>query len=375
MRTTFFAFLCMSLMALSINSSSQDMKPAQSDRPQGPDMVSGGQENNRNGQRAPTDKTKPSDAHQLRVEVSKTSQMAETLTGLKCDEDGNLYMHVDILGLAGVHKLSAKGEPLALFEAKSSRLAVSLARDFSLASNGVVYELISAREPSRYVFVYKPDGTLSSEIKLQAGFFFSPQRIAVFPSGALFVSGLEPDKDNADTFWPFQGIFSSDGTLLKEVDFADDEDIYDLAASGDKRVVLPTNSHSNIAVAGESIEAGADGNVYLMRRISPAILYAVAPGGSVRRFTVDPGDEDFLPSHMHISGNRIAILFRKELTGQQFLKVTDLEGHVQATYEDRLVNGVSELGPAFACYNANSETFTFLSTMEDGKLGIKTAQP
>jgi hypothetical protein len=112
-----------------------------------------------------------------------------------------------------------------------------------------------------------------------------------------------------------------------------------------------------------------------MRRISPAILYAVAPGGSVRRFTVDPGDEDFLPSHMHVSGNKIAILFRKELTGQQFLKITDLEGHVLATYEDRIVDGVSELGAAFACYDANSETFTFLTTTEDGKLGIKTAQP
>ncbi|MGA9642467.1 MAG: hypothetical protein WBQ72_13815 [Terriglobales bacterium] len=302
--------------------------------------------------------------------------MAETLSGLKCDEDGNLYMHVDVFGLAGVRKLSPKGEPLALFEAKSSKVAVYRAGDFSLASNAAVYELISAREPpARYVFVYAPDGKLNSEIKLQTGFFFAPQRIAVFPSGGLFVSGLEPDKDSPDTSWPFQGIFSSDGTLLKEVNFADDEDIYDLAASGDKRVVLPNNPNSNLAVAGESLEAAADGNIYLMRRISPAILYAVAPGGSVRGFTVDPGDEDFLPSHMHISGNRITILFRKELTGQQILKVVDLKGHVQVTYEDRGVNGVSELGPAFACYNANTETFTFLTTLEDGKLGIKTAQP
>lgn len=312
----------------------------------------------------------------LRVEVTSLSQVAETYTGLKCDVDGNLYFGVAPSGVPGIRKLSPTGAPLTVFPASAPGLAVRYAGYYSLAPDRNIYQLISVPEPSRYVFVYKPDGSFKSSIKLQPGFFFTATKLAVFPSGDLFVSGLEPDKDHEAAWWPFEGIFSADGKLLKELHFPDDEDIRQMAEAGDTRVVLsPGNPSSNLAIATGSAETGPDGNVYLMRRLSPAIFYVVSADGSTRRFTVDPGDPDLLPSSMHISGNRIAILFRKELSNHQILKVTDLNGNEVATYEEPLIEGFPALGPAFICYSSSPERFTFLTTMANGKLGLKSAHP
>jgi len=51
------------------------------------------------------------------------------------------------------------------------------------------------------------------------------------------------------------------------------------------------------------MEAGSDGNLYLMRRLSPVILYAISPAGEIiRRFTVDPGEADYMPTGLQIAG-------------------------------------------------------------------------
>jgi hypothetical protein len=126
-------------------------------------------------------------------------------------------------------------------------------------------------------------------------------------------------------------------TLLKEVT---DDDIGNLAASGDARVSSTTNSYANQAVEFGQYEAADDGNVYLMRWTLPTIFYAISPGGKVvRRFVVDPGDEGFAPVAMHIASNRIAVLFFHEQTKEKRMKIVDLEGHEIATYEEARIGG------------------------------------
>src|ERR1700683_235917 len=314
---------------------------------------------------------------QLGVETIKiASEQAGAYNGMTCDSDGNLYLRGEPDGVPGIVKLNAKGERLAVFQPKSADLKVDRGGAFSVAPDGDVYQLIWAREISRYVFVYRPDGTIRSEIKLQPGFAFSPNRVAAFPSGGLLVSAVERDHDpNNPVMWPFEGIFSSSGTLLKELTLEDDDKLRDMATSGDKRVVLPTDPSSNLAFAAGFAETGPDGNVYLMRRTSPAIFYAISPGGSVRRFVFDPGESDFMPSRIQMSGGKIAILFRKELTMDEFLSVVDLKGHEIATYSEPVIAGRHALGPAFVCYADNPERFIFLTTTEDHKLGLVIAKP
>jgi len=175
--------------------------------------------------------------------------------------------------------------------------------------------------------------------------------------------------------WPFNGIFSSDGTLRKELVLEDDEMIHDLAESGDARVTSAQNPSSNHAVSWGAAETGSDGNVYLMRRLSPAIFYAISPGGTiVERFTVDPGQPDFMPFTMHIAGNRIAVLFHQPQTGDEVIKVVDLKGREIETYYQPANNGEQPLGLALVCYTNNPERFTFFET-DDNRLELTIAKP
>jgi hypothetical protein len=316
---------------------------------------------------------------QLKIEVIKspTELAAVFRPPLVCDSDGNLYLSTDPDGVDGIHKLNAKGERVSLFLPRTADVKVNHPLYFSIGPDGDLYQLISAMEPSRYVFVYKSDGNLKSTIKLQPGFSFVPQKVAAFPSGDLLVSGLEFDKDPNGALWPFTGIFSNDGMLRKELTLKDDTEIHDMGASGDPKVTSARNPSANHAISGGAAETGPDGNVYLMRRLSPAILYAISAGGAVvRRFKVDPGSQDFMPFSMHISGNRIAVLFRHSQTAQEIIKVVDLQGRDVATYEEPVIEGRKTLGGAFACYSSNPDRFTFLKALEDHKLGlvIATAQ-
>jgi hypothetical protein len=251
---------------------------------------------------------------------------------------------------------------------------------FAVSENSELYQLVFPHEITRYVYVYKSDGTYKSAIKLQPGFPWQPSTMAVFPSGNLLISGLEYDHDRKNSvMWPFTGIFGSDGVLLKEVKLEDDDAIHDMALSGDQRVSSFTNPSANHAVEFSKMEAGADGNIYLMRWLTPAIFYAISPGGEVvRRFTVDPGDQDYQPTDMHVSGNVIAVVFFQPQSKETRMKVVDLEGQEIATYDAVKVEGKPKpepLGVAFACYTANPGRFVFLSAGDDNILQFLVAEP
>jgi hypothetical protein len=328
---------------------------------------------------------KPIDGHLVRVEtVTAPSELADGfLEPLRCDNDGNVYFRTEIAGAPAIHKLNAKGERIAVFEANSNpNLKVDAATYFAIDPNsGELYELVYPHEIHRYVYTYKSDGTFKSAVKLQPGFAFFPDQLAVFPSGQFLVSGSEYDKDKAAPRWPFTGIFAADGSLLKEFDLGDEKQLHDLAVAGDERVVRP-GSTSNLAVANSRVEMGGDGNAYLMRWGDPATIYAISPGGEVvRRFTVDSGETGYLPSAMHVYKNRIAILFVDRKTHYNVLKVmkiVDLEGHEIATYDEaKDANGKPRdaISASFACYTENPTRFLSLGTDDNNKVQFWIAEP
>jgi hypothetical protein len=296
-----------------------------------------------------------------------------------CDNDGNLYLQSERFGVSGVRKLNPKGERTVLFQPSANPdFRLDGVGSFALSPSGELYQFVFAHEITRYVMVFKSDGTYKSTIKMQPGFGWIPSTLAVFPSGDLFVSGLKYDRDkNNHVMWPFTGIFSSDGTLLKEVTLEDDDALRNLAGSGDARVSSTANPWANHAIEFGQSQAGDDGNIYLMRWITPAIFYAISPGGEVvRRFVVDPGDEGFTPEAMHIADNRIAVLFFEEQTKEKQMKIVDLEGREIARYDEARVDGKPKndlLGLAFACYTANPQRFTFLTTGDGDRIEIRTA--
>jgi hypothetical protein len=116
------------------------------------------------------------------------------------------------------------------------------------------------------VFAFKSDGTYKSAVKLNPGLAWVPSALATFPTGGFLVAGLAYNHDNP-VMIPFTGVFGPDGTLLKEVKLTDDDDLFDMAASGDPRVTTSSKSSHNHAITASKMEVGSDGNVYLMRSI------------------------------------------------------------------------------------------------------------
>jgi len=324
----------------------------------------------------------PVAGHLVRVQTITTpSEVAQVFfPPLRCDSDGNYYFPTEVVGAPVIHKLNPRGQKVASFRPDANPdLKVDLAAWYALdPGTGELYQLVDPHVLDRYVYVYKSDGTLKSTIKLQTGFPFFPNRLAIFPSGQFLVAGDEYDADRTAAMWPFTGIFAPDGRLLKELELEDDQTLHDMAASGDARVVSPTNSQSNLAIDYGLLEMGTDGNAYLVRWGNPAIFYTISAGGQVvRRFTVDAGESGYRPAGFHITGNRIAILFWDRESADEVMKIVDLEGHDIATYEapKGAYGGDTGLGSSFACYTENPTRFTFLGADDNRRVQFWIAEP
>jgi len=311
--------------------------------------------------------------------LESPSEVARELSNPECDGKGNLYFDTWPDGVQAIHKLNANGERLGTFLPDAPGVKVDMPLSFSIGPNGDIYQLIHGHD-GRYVFVYGENGGIKSVVKLHPGFKFKPSRVVPFASGDLLVVGLEYDKDrNNPVMWPFTAIFSSEGVLKKELDLADDEEIHSLASSGDPRVVPGGQPSVNAAVQGGTAKVAKDGNVYLMRRLAPAIVYSISTKGDVRRFTVDPGRPGYMPGvgsgAMQISGDRIAIPFFPSQTGETIIKIVDLNGHEIATYSGPDEGAKPNLGMGFACYTSQPAKLTFLGMAEDHKLQLISASP
>jgi len=297
---------------------------------------------------------------------------------IRCDGEGNVYFEADASGISGIRKLAPNGDRLAMFQPGTNPdfNKIDFASYFSVVDHGELYELVFPHELTRYVFEYKPDGSYKRAIKLELGFPWMPSSLAVFSSGNLLVSGLEYDREQTSARWPFTGIFSSDGVLLKEIKLEDDDTLRNLAVTGDSRVSSPRNPSANLAVDFTKMEIANDGNAYVMRWMNPAIFYAISAGGEVvRRFTVDPGDPSYKPVSMHVHANRIAVLYFRPDNKTIVIQVVDLEGHELAKYTEAGGKNSDLLGSAFACYQVNPERFTFLVRDENHKLQVEVAEP
>jgi hypothetical protein len=321
-----------------------------------------------------------SSLHLTPLEVVSTSETANGFLGpFVCDADGNLYLRSESAGVTAIRKLNAKGERVALYEPGGSPdVKVALTASFTTTPDGEVYVLVyPADQFPKFVMVFAADGSYKSQIKLDTSFAFFPTAIAVFPNGSLLVSGQRYDRSPDLPKLPFTGIFRSDGKLLKQLDLEDDNSIRDMGAAHDPKVTLPQAPTSNRAIALSQVAAAKDGNLYLMRWLSPAVFYAISPGGEVvRHFAVDPGNPDYRPFAMHIVGNRIAVLFYEPQTMEKIMKIVDLEGHELASYDELRENGKPArgmLGLAFACYTNQPERFTFLVTDDKHQILLKHA--
>jgi hypothetical protein len=294
----------------------------------------------------------------------------------RCDADGNLYIRkyaTDHPLLGPIVKIDQEGKRVAFFDPLAfSDIKLDRADAFFPAPDGGLYQIaaVGIAKPQIYVLQFSSDGSPSSPIHIDAD--FQPYQFAPFADGNLLVSGYRRDAQNrSDPKRPLTAVFSADGRLLAQITLDHPPKV---AASGGKSSTTPVPDRADKPVPPIDLsdaEPGADGNIYVLRRSSPALIYVISPAGRVlRTLPITWPTHDLMPNTFHVAANRIAVSFWNERSSSQTVVVVDaLTGHRIATYSDP-----GTLGPSFACYSADEGVFTFLHLGDGNSLEVIRAE-
>jgi hypothetical protein len=294
----------------------------------------------------------------------------------KCDADGNLYIRkyaMDRPLLGPVVKIDAEGKRTALFDpAAFPQLGLDRADAFSPAADGGMYQIAQSGvvKPHIYVLHFSSDGSPSSPTLLDAD--FEVYTFAAFATGNFLLSGVRRDLQNKnDRGHNFSAVFSADGRELAQLSF---EEPHGPAKGGAKASSGGPQKQAEKSAPMLDLadaEVGSDGNLYVMRGSSPALVYVIAPSGRIMQtITVAAPLAGAVPSGFHVSGNRLAISFSNEEDLSQTVVVADAQtGRRIASYADG-----TGMGTSFACYSANDGVFTFLKLGEANALEVIRAE-
>lgn len=295
------------------------------------------------------------------------------MSGSKCDEDGNLYIRkyaTDRPLLGPVVKINTDGKRVALFDpATFSQAGIDRADTYSPAADGGLYEIAQKGivRPQIYVLHFSSDGSPLSSVQLDAG--FEVYTFAEFPSGNLLVSGVERDLTNPkDHGQNFTAVFSSDGRMLSKLSFADQRNQKQPTGARSTKLAKEAGAVAPVLDLSDA-EVGVDGNLYVMRAASPALVYVISPSGKImRRLKIDAPTATSRASAFHVSGNQVAVAFSNDPS--QSLVVTDAQtGRNISTYSFS-GNAIA----SFACYSANESVFTFVNLGEGNALEVIRAE-
>jgi hypothetical protein len=293
----------------------------------------------------------------------------------KCDASGNLYIRkyaTDRPLLGPTVKIDSKGKRVALFDpAAVSQLKLDRADAFSPASDGGFYQIaaVGISHPQIYVLHFSPDGSPTTPIRLDAE--FQPFQFAAFDNGNLLASGFQRDAEgNKDPGRSFTAVFSADGRLLAQLSL----DLPSTHAQSTKPAGKPDSAKSPAVPPSLDLsdsELSPDGNIYVLRRSSPALIYVISPSGSiVKTLKIKSPVPNLMPSAFHVSRNQVAVSFWDDNPKSQILVVADAQsGRAISTYSD-----AGALGPSFACYSADDAVFTFLHLGEHNTIEVIRAE-
>jgi hypothetical protein len=293
----------------------------------------------------------------------------------KCDADGNLYIRkyaTDRPLLSPVVKIDAEGKRVGRFDPASfTQLKLDRADDFSPAADGGLYQIaaVGIAKPQTYVLHFSSDGTPLSSTLLEAE--FRPFQFAAFAGGNLLATGFEGSpQTKSDSARSYTGVFSADGRLLAQLALQRPPEPDPAKTKATGGAVAPPVSKPGLDLS--AAEPGRDGNIYAVRRSSPALLYVISPAGVIERtLKVSSPAPGVAPNTFHVSGNRVAISFWDDRSSKQAIVVVDAQtGRRIATYSDAGV-----LGPSFTCYSADENLFTFLHLGEGNTVEVIRAEP
>jgi hypothetical protein len=324
----------------------------------------------------------------ISLRASSTTNLTSEMGGAfmspsKCDADGNLYIRklaTDRPLLGPVVKIDADGKRTALFDpAAFSKLALDRADAFSPAADGGMYQIAQSGvlKPRTYVLRFASDGSPSAPTRIDAD--FEVYTFAAFAGGNFLVSGVQRDVQNRnDRGRNFTAVISADGRELAQLSLqqplqpakGSKQSEAGESKKGAQRETANDAGKPAPMLDLADAEVGSDGNLYVMRAASPALVYVIAPSGTIRPTLKVAGPAGALPGAFHVSGNRLAILFWNEENQSGTMVIADAQtGRRIARYAD-----ATGMGTSFACYSANDGIFTFLKLGEGSALEVIRAE-
>lgn len=314
----------------------------------------------------------------IALQATSTTNLSSELGGafhppVKCDADGNLYIRRFALNRrrGPVIKIDSEGKPAALFDPMAfPELALDRVDAFSPAPDGGIYQIAQSgiTKPRMYVLHYSSDGSPSSPSRLEAD--FEVYTFAAFANGSFLVSGTQRDPmDKNDHGHGVTAVFSADGRELAPVTFQEPKKgsgktgtesgakAGEGASSQPVQTVAPADSTKTVgALDLKDAEMSRDGNLYVMRASSQALVEVISPSGKiVKTFKIAAPLAGGIANSFHVSENRLALLFMNG--GEQSPSIEVVDGQTGRKISAYSVS--SDLG-TFACYSANDGVFTFL---------------
>jgi hypothetical protein len=283
----------------------------------------------------------------IELPLSHPTQMIDKIA---CDSEGDIYARVwagdeSLTTRLPVREITPDGVLGRNFGVTDASQNTDLAKGIFVSRTGDLYQV--ARTASGvYAVEFAKDGSVKSATKLEADPRLDPWQLAVFKTGGFLLTGLT----GRDRRAPYTAVFDANGKLVKKIYEPEDEEARLKAEGGD---IEYTNSNvGNRFVGAGDVAAAEDGNVYLLRGTSPALVYVVSPAGDVvRKLHIDAGDPDLVAGDIKSYAGRLAIGFRGS---NNLVVVTDLQGKTLASYTvDRHKPDL----PALACFDSSGFTF------------------
>jgi hypothetical protein len=311
----------------------------------------------------------------LQLTAAAKIPLVGTLVGKgRCDDRGDIYvrfmdadmnrMHHGITKIP-IEKINPDGRPAAVFRVTDAFADIS-GKDFFVSGDGQVYQAGFMPDGAVYVIEFAKGGSLKSKIRIESTAFI-PYQIAVFESGEFLLSGTTGVSNGQR---PFTGVFDGHGKLINEIYEPEDEDSRRRAEAGELDFVPDGTNSGNAFVWHGDAALGSDGNAYLLRAASPALVYVISPRGQiVRKLRIDAPDAGLVAESIKPAAGKLAISFlnRGMITGM--IKVVDLHGVSIANYSSDNVRTPGLPG----CYVSGG--FIFLDDDPDHNLYLRRSDP
>lgn len=287
---------------------------------------------------------------------------------VKCDSDGSLYLHErQVRGGSLLVRVSPDGSRVTKFDFDAvENLKNAWVNDFSVNEDGDVFGLVKSAG-SYFIAQFSKDGKFSSKEELTPSLPVNLTQIIALHGGSFFASGTDTgEKDAKYSGSPFNALYEPGGTLLRRITFREDSGKKGQAVSADLA------GGTNLAITLGNALAGDDGNIYVLRLSSPALVYVVSSSGeSLRKLQITSPITGGEPISLAVSRGRVAVVFddpnAADASSGRVRVVDSQTGKLVSDY--RLSK---DLGEVLACYVG--DTFTFWRT-DSGLLQIVQALP